>query len=69
MVDIMSQKYFQIYLACPCASQNGLSGFKKKTIVKFFFFYIFLQSPHEVDMKNMVECQKEFFAYFNALET
>ena len=30
---------------------------------------IFLQSPHQVDMKNVVECQKEFFAYFNALET
>ena len=30
---------------------------------------IFLQSPHQVDMKNVVECQKEVFAYFNALET
>ena len=30
---------------------------------------IFLQSPHEVDMKNVVECQKEFYAYLNALET
>ena len=29
----------------------------------------FLQSPHQVDLKNMVECKKEFFAYFNALET
>ena len=29
----------------------------------------FLQSPHQVDMKNVVECWKEFFAYFNALET
>ena len=29
----------------------------------------FLQSHHQVDMKNVVECKKEFFAYFNALET
>ena len=33
-----------------------------------FFFCIFLQSPHQVDMKNVIECQKHFFAYFNALE-
>ena len=32
-------------------------------------FAHFLQSPHQVDMKNVVECQKEVFAYFNALET
>ena len=32
-------------------------------------FCIFLQSTHQVDMKNVVECWKEFFAYFNALET
>ena len=32
-------------------------------------FAIFLQFPNQVDMKNVVECQKEFFAYFNALET
>ena len=34
-----------------------------------FFFCIFLKSPHQVDMKNVVECKKELFAYFNALET
>ena len=28
-----------------------------------------MQSPYQVDMKNVVECKKEFFAYFNALET
>jgi hypothetical protein len=28
-----------------------------------------LQSTHQVDIKNVEECQKEFFAYFNALET
>ena len=32
-------------------------------------FCIFLQSPHLVDMKKVIKCQKEFFAYFNALET
>ena len=28
-----------------------------------------MQSPHQVDMKNVVECPREFLAYFNALET
>ena len=28
-----------------------------------------MQSTHQVDMKNVVECPGEFFAYFNALET
>ena len=30
---------------------------------------IFLESPHQVDMKNVVKCYKHFFAYFNALKT
>ena len=30
---------------------------------------IFFQSTHQVDMKNIVECYKHFFGYFNALET
>ena len=42
-------------------------NFKKKVTVIFFLH--FLQSPHQVDMKNVGECQKEFFAYFNAVET
>ena len=29
----------------------------------------FLESPHQVDMKNVVQCYKHFFGYFNALET
>ena len=41
----------------------------KKKPPRNFFFCIFLKSPHQVDMKNVVECKKEFFAYFNALET
>ena len=32
-------------------------------------FWIFLQSPHQVDMKNIVKCYKHFFGYFNALKT
>ena len=30
---------------------------------------IFLESPHQVDMKNVVKCCKHFFGYFNTLET
>jgi hypothetical protein len=41
----------------------------KKSHREKIFFCIFLQSPHQVDMKNVVRCQKDFFAYFNALET
>ena len=33
------------------------------------FFLIFLQSIHQVDMKIVVKCHREFIAYFNALET
>ena len=41
---------------------------KKKNTVKKIFC-IFLKSTHQVGMKNVVECKKEFFAYFNALFT
>ena len=41
----------------------------KKSHREIFFFCIFLQSTHQVDMKNDVECPGEFIAYFNALET
>ena len=30
---------------------------------------IFLKSPHQVDMKNVVKPSKHFFGYFNTLET
>ena len=30
---------------------------------------IFLESSHQVDMKNVVKCYKHFFCYFNALKT
>ena len=31
--------------------------------------FIFLESPHQVGMKNLVKCYKHFFGYFNALKT
>ena len=31
--------------------------------------FIFLESPHQVDMKNIVKSSKHFFGYFNTLET
>ena len=30
---------------------------------------IFLESPHQFDMKNVVKCYKHFFCYFNTLKT
>ena len=30
---------------------------------------IFLESPHQVGMKNVVKFYKDFFGYFNALKT
>ena len=30
--------------------------------------FIFLESPHQVDMKNVFKCYKHFFGYFNALK-
>ena len=41
-------------------------GLKKATVKKKLHYF---QSPHQVDMKNVVECPNGFFAYFNALET
>ena len=31
--------------------------------------FMFLESPHQVDMKNVVKASKHFFGYFNTLET
>ena len=31
--------------------------------------FIFLESPYEVDMKNVVKCWKYFLSYFTTLET
>ena len=40
-----------------------------KSHFEIIFFCIFLQSTYQVDMKNVVDYQREFFAYFNAVET
>ena len=31
--------------------------------------FIFLESPYQVDMKNIVKSSKHFFGHFNTLET
>ena len=31
--------------------------------------FIFLESSHQVDMKNVAKSSKHFFGYFNTLET
>ena len=31
--------------------------------------FIFLESPHQVDMNNVVKFSKHFFGYFDTLET
>ena len=31
--------------------------------------FIFFESPHQVDMKNVVRSSNHFFGYFNTLET
>ena len=51
------------------------SSARKKTFRDYLTFTvkknlcIFLESPYQVDMKNIVKCRKYFFAYSNALET
>ena len=41
----------------------------QKATMRFQISFIFLQSPHQVDMKNVVKWYKHFFCYFNALKT
>ena len=41
----------------------------KKSHRKQKCFCIFLQSTHQVDTKNVVQCYKDFFGNFNALKT
>ena len=51
---MISQKYFQIYLAVHVHLETDKVDLKKKATVK----------------KNLnVECYKDFFGYFNALKT
>ena len=65
---MISQKYFQIYPAVHVHLKTDKVDLKKSHREKKFFC-IFFQSPHQVDMKNIVECHREFIAYFNGLET
>ena len=44
---------------------RGLQKYARNLIC----FCIFLQSPHKVDMKNIFKGCKDFFVYFNTLET
>ena len=37
----------------------------KKSHREISFFCILFQSTHQVGMKNVVECYKDFFGYFN----
>ena len=41
----------------------------QKAMVRILISFIFLESPQQVDMKNVVKSSKHFFGYFNTLET
>ena len=41
----------------------------QKAIVTIQFLSYFFESPHQVDMKNIVKSSKHFFGYFNTLKT
>ena len=49
------------FLRCPSLPSKSHSGNSISSI--------FLESPHQVDMKNVVKSSKQFFGYFNTLET
>ena len=51
-----------------CISKR-IKWIKKNSHREKKIFCIFFQSPHQVGMKNIVKCPREFIAYFNALET
>ena len=55
IVIMISQRCFQIYPARPCASQKWIILIiSKGYLEKKSFFCIFLQSTHQIDMKNNV---------------
>ena len=60
IVNIISHKYSDL----SGLSKTDKKDFKKSQRESFFFLQIFA-----IHMKNVIECWKEFFAYFNALET
>ena len=45
------------------------AGSSKREFCENSISFIFLKSPHQVDMKNVVKSFKHFFGYFNILET
>ena len=46
-----------------------LAGSSKSHPSENSISFIFLESPHQVDIKNIVKSCKHFFGYFNTLET
>ena len=65
----MSQKIFQIIRPVHVHLKTDKVDLKKRPPWKKIFFCIFFQSTHQVGMKNVLKCYKDFFGYFNALET
>jgi hypothetical protein len=63
---MISQKYFQIIPPVQVHLKTDKVDLKKKAIANKFFFAFFF---NPLNKKKMVECPREFFAYFNALET
>ena len=45
------------------------TDFSSKSHREISISYIFLQSPHQVEMKNIVKCYKDFLGYSNTLHT
>ena len=64
----MSQIFFQIIRPVHVHLKTDKVDLKKGHREKKNFC-IFFQSTHEVGMKNIVKCYKDFFGYFNALKT
>ena len=64
---MMSQNFFQIIWPVHVHLKTDKVDLKKATVKKKNC--IFFQSTHQVGMKNVVECYKDFFGYFNTRET
>ena len=60
--------FFRLSGLSMCISKR-IKWIKKKATMKKNFFAFFFQSTHQVGMKNVVKRYKDFFGYFNALET
>ena len=64
----MSQNFFQIIRPVHVHLNTDKVDLKKSH-QESFFFHFFFHSTHQVCMKNVVKCYKDFFGYFNALKT